>query len=201
MVKDTRKQLLDTAEALFAERGFYGVSIAAIADQLCLTKQALLHHFGSKEKLYGEVLKRISAQYELTSSQLDSSDFTPAEKLKSYLLLIFESTQSQNNRSKLLMRELLDNNERAATAGAWYLKPFLDHLIDMVRNIPEWQDASKAENLALVYQLLGAINYYAVSAPTLTGILGPSEFTRLQEAFPKQLERLLEASLAFRNTA
>ena len=55
MAQDTRERLLDQAEPLFAERGFYGVSIAAIASELGLTKQALLHHFGSKEKLYGEV--------------------------------------------------------------------------------------------------------------------------------------------------
>ncbi|MEL6753814.1 MAG: helix-turn-helix domain-containing protein, partial [Pseudomonadota bacterium] len=64
MASDTREQFLDTAEALFAERGFYGVSIAAIADELDLTKQALLHHFGTKEKLYGAVLQRISDEFE-----------------------------------------------------------------------------------------------------------------------------------------
>ena len=45
MARVSREEYLDAAEALFAERGFYGVSIAAIAEQLGLTKQALLHHF------------------------------------------------------------------------------------------------------------------------------------------------------------
>ena len=58
----TRDQLLAIAATQFAQKGFYGASIASIADELCLTKQALLHHFGSKEKLYGEVLQSISSQ-------------------------------------------------------------------------------------------------------------------------------------------
>ena len=51
---DTRERFLDAAAEAFAERGFYGTSIAAIAESLPYTKQALLHHFGSKEKLYAK---------------------------------------------------------------------------------------------------------------------------------------------------
>ena len=57
MTRDTREAFVETATALFSEKGFYGVSLATIADELGLTKQALLHHFGSKQKLYGEVLQ------------------------------------------------------------------------------------------------------------------------------------------------
>ena len=64
MTQTTRQEFLDTAERLFAARGFYGTSLAAISDDLGLTKQALLHHFGSKEKLYGEVLARISTRFD-----------------------------------------------------------------------------------------------------------------------------------------
>ena len=41
-MSDTPEKLLLVAEALFSERGFYGVSIAAIASELGITKQALL---------------------------------------------------------------------------------------------------------------------------------------------------------------
>jgi AcrR family transcriptional regulator len=57
-VRDTRDAFLDAAKRHFAQRGFYGASIAAIAEELGLTKQALIHHFGTKERLYGEVLAR-----------------------------------------------------------------------------------------------------------------------------------------------
>ena len=59
----TKEKFLDVARKLFAEKGFYGVSIAAISSELDLTKQALLHHFGSKEKLYGLVLEGISERF------------------------------------------------------------------------------------------------------------------------------------------
>ncbi|NQY15771.1 MAG: TetR/AcrR family transcriptional regulator [Henriciella sp.] len=192
MASDTRELLLDRAEALFAERGFYGASIAAIANELGLTKQALLHHYGSKERLYGEVLKRISERFETSST----TDEDPVSALKSFLLRLQTPTAGGLNSTRVLMRELLDNKSRADTAGTWYLKPFLEHLTKMVQAIPNWQDASDVEAFALVYQLLGAINYFGISRPTLTGIFGAETYADIDQAFPIQLERLIDAAIS-----
>lgn len=197
MAQDTRERLLDQAEPLFAERGFYGVSIAAIANELGLTKQALLHHFGSKEKLYGEVLKRISTRFETLETTPVSSD--PTERLTAFLLALHAEDGTSTDATRILMRELLDNKRRADTAGAWYLKTFLERLIGMVKAVPNWTDASDAEALALVYQLLGAINYFGISQPTLTGIFGDQAYAALNAAFPSQLEQLIRAGLAQRS--
>lgn len=196
MAQDTRERLLEQAEPLFAERGFYGVSIAAIANELGLTKQALLHHFGSKEKLYGEVLKRISARFEAIETASTQSD--PVERLTAYLLALHTQDSFSADATRVLMRELLDNKRRVDTAGTWYLKGFLEQLIAMVQAIPNWQSASDAEALAMVYQLLGAINYFGISQPTLTGIFGEPAYQALETAFPKQLEQLIRSVIASR---
>ena len=184
MAKDTREQLLDTAETLFAERGFYGVSIAAVADELGLTKQALLHHFGSKEKLYGSVLERISNGFEHELYRTVRSEMDPVGRLKVYLLILAEEAIKRSARTQLLMRELLDNKSRAELASAWYLKAFLKTLIEQVRATPRWANATDGEAFCCVYQLLGAINYFAVSQPTLDGIFGDSKTAEIQSAFP-----------------
>lgn len=196
MAQDTRERLLDQAEPLFAERGFYGVSIAAIANELGLTKQALLHHFGSKEKLYGEVLKRISIRFEEMDATPVPSD--PADRLTQFLLSLHTQDGINTDATRILMRELLDNKRRADTAGAWYLKPFLEQLITMVQAIPNWQSASDAEALAMVYQLLGSINYFGISQPTLTGIFGEPGYDALEVAYPNQLNRLIRSAIASR---
>ena len=194
MAQDPRERLLDQAEALFAERGFYGVSIAAIASELGLTKQALLHHFGSKEKLYGEVLKRISSRFMALREQL--SDLEPVQGLKDYFLALLRKDHLGSHATTVLMRELLDNKRRADTAGTWYLRGFLENLIGQVKEVPLWRDAGDAAALAFVYQILGAINYYEISQPTLTGIFGPDFYRRLDTNYPDQLVQLIEAGLA-----
>ncbi|MEM1433780.1 MAG: helix-turn-helix domain-containing protein [Pseudomonadota bacterium] len=199
MTTDTRELFLDKAEALFAERGFYGVSIAAIASELGLTKQALLHHFGSKERLYGEVLKRVSERFDALYLAADQNP-DPADRFKRFMLGLQHNAGARGGQTALLIRELLDNKRRADTAGKWYLKPFLERLIAMVQAVPGWDNTSDAEALAFAYQVLGALNYYYISGSTLTNIFGAAEYARLEQAFPGQLERLIDATLEARST-
>src|SRR5689334_819532 len=46
-----REDLLDAAEALFAERGYWGVSIDEIAERAGVTKGAVYSNFSNKEAL------------------------------------------------------------------------------------------------------------------------------------------------------
>ncbi|MEO1602297.1 MAG: helix-turn-helix domain-containing protein [Pseudomonadota bacterium] len=196
MTDDTRALFLDAAEALFAERGFYGTSISAIADKLGLTKQALLHHFGRKEKLYGEVLKRISARFGALGKPRDDAPQNPADDLVDAMLRIHHAAMDAPAQTRLLMRELLDNQRRVDTAGHWYLKTFLDNLQAMVRALPGWERSAPSQQFALVYQLLGAVNYFAVSRGTLTGIYGEARYRDARRAYPGQLERMIRAAVA-----
>jgi len=193
MANDTREQFLNTAEALFADRGFYGVSIAAVADELGLTKQALLHHFGTKEKLYGAVLQRISDDFERQLAEVAATEPDPALRLKTYLMALAGETVTNPVRTQLLMRELLDNKLRAEAATTWYLKSYLETLTTMVSQMPGWANATQPEAFSFLYQLLGAINYYAISQPTLKAIFGAAEAFEFEAEFPQSLSDLIEA--------
>ena len=172
MHADTRQRLLDIAEQLFAERGFYGVSIAAIASEMSLTKQGLLHYFNSKEKLYGAIVQRISDDFQDHQREALQASEDPAERLEKFYAALAEPTETNVQRTRLLMRELLDNNERAAKAENWYLRPFLDRLISMVKDVNKSEKLSDAEALAYGYQLLGAVNYFLISTSTLKAMYG-----------------------------
>ena len=195
MASTTRDQLLAPARRLFAERGFYGVSIANIADEHGLTKQALLHHYPSKEKLYGEVLKEISQELDSFKTAVLSSSVPPRTQLRALFLGMVPKSETDVIRTRLLMRELLDNIDRAETAGTWYLKPFLDDLVCFVKTVPGWSNASDAQALAFLYQMLGAVNYYGVSGPILQGIFGKKGAKALGQSFPGQLGAMMDAAL------
>ncbi len=60
MVADnTRERILDSAERLFAERGFDGTSIRDVTADASANLAAVHYHFGSKEDLVREVLRRV----------------------------------------------------------------------------------------------------------------------------------------------
>ncbi|GAA0240555.1 TetR/AcrR family transcriptional regulator [Cryptosporangium japonicum] len=56
---DTRTQLLDAAEHLFAEHGFRGTSIRAITSRAGANLAAVGYHFGSKVELLHAVIRRV----------------------------------------------------------------------------------------------------------------------------------------------
>ena len=195
MHADTRQRLLDIAEQLFAERGFYGVSIAAIASEVGLTKQGLLHYFNSKEKLYGAIVQRISDDFQDHQREALQASEDPAERLEKFYAALAEPTETNVQRTRLLMRELLDNNERAAKAENWYLRPFLDRLISMVKDVNKSEKLSDAEALAYGYHLLGAVNYFLISTSTLKAIYGAMFIEAISTDFIKNLNRLINQGL------
>lgn len=186
----TRARLVEVALDAFAERGFHGASLAAIARELDITKQALLHHFGRKEKLYGEVLQRVSSRYEALIDGAEEGPGAPEEKLERFLVTLHHEAMDHTRESRLLVRELLDNRRRAERAERWYLEGFLARLVAMVRRTAAWRDATDAEAFALVYQLLGAVTYFSISVPTLTRMYGADGFEARREAFPSVLAAL-----------
>ena len=85
---------------------------------------------------------------------------------------------------------------RAAHAGTWYLKPFLDTLIGMVRRTPGRARKSDAHLLAIVYEFLGASHYFATSTTTLTQMYGKEEYERLKRRYADELRLAIRARLS-----
>ncbi len=57
-----RLQIVDVATQMFAQAGYRGTGLAAIASEVGLTQAGLLHHFGSKEALLEAVVRHRSEQ-------------------------------------------------------------------------------------------------------------------------------------------
>jgi len=59
----TRAAILDAAEELFAQRGFSGTSMRALAEAADTSQPLLHHHFGTKRGLYSAVKDRFTERY------------------------------------------------------------------------------------------------------------------------------------------
>ncbi|MEM9726599.1 MAG: TetR family transcriptional regulator [Pseudomonadota bacterium] len=193
MAEETRERLLAAAQTLFAERGFHGTSLAHVAGALGLTKQALLYHFKRKEELYGEVLRRISARLlGVVRGAQEAQGPDAVEALTEVILALHRASQRDPQVTRIVLRELLDNHARAASAKDWYLRPLLDEITALLRACPGQSRASFAEAFALTYQLLGAVEYFAASGETLRGMYGEAAMAEVAAAYPKALRRQIQ---------
>lgn len=55
---ETRNRILDAAEAMFVERGYFGTSLRDITSEANLQVALSYYHFGSKENLFKAVIER-----------------------------------------------------------------------------------------------------------------------------------------------
>lgn len=62
--EQTRRHILATAAELFAIKGFYGTSVADLAEAAGLTKGALYHHFKNKDALFFAVIESVRETWE-----------------------------------------------------------------------------------------------------------------------------------------
>jgi len=86
---DTRVKLLDAAERLFAETGYDGTSLRDIATRAKLHLALSTYHFGTKERLFEEVLQRRAAEMEqIRLTALDKVDLTRLSKDEAVRALI-----------------------------------------------------------------------------------------------------------------
>src|SRR5258705_5019153 len=81
----SRDKILDCAEQLFARRGFAGIGLAEVAEQVGLSKSSLFHHFPSKAQLYAAVMARILDRIETELMQSLAVGGSPVSRLGRWL--------------------------------------------------------------------------------------------------------------------
>ncbi len=195
MSVSTYDRLVDSATTLFARKGFYGASIRDIADQQGISKQALLHHFASKEKLYAEVLERIATRVMKKVGEIDSN-LSSLEKLATVMQQMSQLSTDDLDGARVLMRELLDNPDRAQEAVNWYLNPLLDSLVEIVEQGQVAGEFQQVSPLAFIYNLLGAQQYFMISLPTLKQMLNAKEYKSLLKNHQVELKAMMNSRLA-----
>ncbi len=122
---DSEARILDAAEQVFAETGFSGATTADIAGRAGLPKANVHYYFGTKERLYRQVLERILDAW-LASGDSIRPDADPAAAFADYIAAKMEASQRQPFASKVFANEILH--------GAPQLS---DYLADQVRR---WVD-------------------------------------------------------------
>ncbi|HWK80950.1 MAG TPA: helix-turn-helix domain-containing protein, partial [Thermomicrobiales bacterium] len=97
-ISESRRRVLDAANALFVEHGFKAVSMQQIANAAQINKATLYHHFRSKEDLFAAVVMEATAQSKDDISRAIAEGGTPVEQLARAALQIFARTKSDFGR-------------------------------------------------------------------------------------------------------
>ena len=78
---DRREHILQTAQKLFADKGFRETNLNDVAVQLGFRRQAVYHYFPSKEDILYELIDRAGQAIATSAQPTLDADIPPAEKL------------------------------------------------------------------------------------------------------------------------
>ena len=117
---DKRRAILDAATALFAEKGFGGVSVQEIADAAETHKTTVLYHFSSKDALHEAVLDEALGAIAAVMREFLAGDLR--RDRVAYLLDQNHAFFAEHPQyARLLQRELLEEGASEA-----YLRRFVE---------------------------------------------------------------------------
>jgi TetR/AcrR family transcriptional regulator len=196
----TRQLLLDEATRQFSEFGYSGTSLNGIAVACGLGNAGALHHFASKEKLYKAVLERLSEELEARMQAILAKHASPADRLRALVRQNVGGLIEHPERSRLILRELLDNVGRLEHAKSLPLTRFVETYCRLIEAAQETGAAQPGAPIVLLAQFLGTMSYALVVGPTFArmGIEQDllAEQQRWIEAVATAAERALLGSTA-----
>lgn len=194
-----RETLLALALKAFADSGYAGASMNAIAASAGLRKASLFHHFPTKEALYLQVLEGIAADMMamVADARLGTGSFL--ERLDRLGVLATEFFGTHQGAARLLLRELLDRGPYYEGQGAAGIQSTLDAIAAFLQagmlqgEIPSQDPHQLALTIASIH-----LTYFSV--PHVCGelleadIFEPASNEARLEAVLEQIRRLCGAA-------
>lgn len=189
---DVRLATLSAAMRLFAAHGFEGTALQDIADEVGVSKPAILHHFPSKEAMRQAVLDVILAHWNDALPRLllaatagdDCFDAVFGETCRFFA--------ADADRARMLMREMLDRPAEVRKLLRGSVRPWFAAVAGYIRSGKErgLHYANVDEEAYVVHILLLVLAATAASPIASAALDGDA-----RPRFERELARIAHASL------
>lgn len=171
----SRELLLAAARHEFAERGFEGARVDAIAKRAGVNKQLVYHHFGNKEDLYGKVLEQAYDDIRERERLLDLGRLKPATAMRRLIETSFDYLSENRDFVSLLTDENLHQGRHLKRIAK--LQSLNSPLIGMLRDVLKRGEREGVfrkglDPLQVYISIAGLGFFYFNNIYTLTAIFG-----------------------------
>ena len=112
------ERVMEVSARLFAECGYDGVGIRQISEESGVKTSSIFYHFGSKAKLYGEIVEsKLGGVIEMVRQAIKSLHH-PDQKMEQILGTLFDALLSDRITLLLLQRDIVSASSSRHPAAA-----------------------------------------------------------------------------------
>jgi TetR/AcrR family transcriptional regulator len=189
---DVRKSALTAALRLFATHGFDATPIQAVADAVGVSKQAILHHFATKELLRRAVLDTILTHWNETLPRLLLAATASQDRFDAVFGELFRFFAEDRDRARIVLRETLDRPEEVRTLFKGPVRAWLGAIAQYIQagqeRLLHFPDVDAEVYVVHILQLvLTAVASYPVASAVLSH--------DARKRYDRELSRIARASL------
>jgi AcrR family transcriptional regulator len=177
---NTKNRILETAEALFAQKGYHAVSVREITMAAKCNMAAVNYHFNSKKNLYMEVFRtqwvpRELRMYESFSNELSKIEpHSPNLVIQALASAYLEgplTNEELKRHRQLIIREINNPTEVFEYVADHTMRPLYRILQQHLK--PFFPEHSNEESFTLdILSIFGILLYFNYSRPMITHITG-----------------------------
>jgi TetR/AcrR family transcriptional regulator len=169
--------ILAAATRLFAECGFEGTTIAAVAERAGISKQNLLYYFPTKHGLYGRVLDDVLDDWLERMAHLADARGEPAEVLRAYVAAKLRFSREQPWASRVYAMEVIGGAKFYGEQIRARVVPLLRRDIEVFERWMADGRIARVDATHLLFALWAMTQSYADFAAQMTLVLDKPELT------------------------
>lgn len=169
--------ILLAATRLFAECGFEGTTIAAVAERTGISKQNLLYYFPTKPALYQRVLDDVLDDWLERMAHLASAEGEPADVLRAYVAAKLRFSREQPWASRVYAMEVIGGAKFYGDQIRERVVPLLRRDIEVFERWMADGRIARVNATHLLFALWAMTQSYADFSAQMTLVLGRPELS------------------------